>query len=60
MIITGADPKSNEKNTNPEKEIDEAIETMKASKQAEDDFGGTSGGWGSLAPSDNNDEESGW
>lgn len=60
LIITGADPESIDKDTYSEKEIDKAIETMKASKQAEDDFGGTSGGWGSLAPSDNNDEESGW
>ena len=41
-------------------EIDKAIEAVKASKNAEKDFGGSTEGWGSVANSDAADDECGW
>lgn len=64
LIITGADPTTIDKDTYSEKEIDAAIEQIKASKNAENDFGGSSSsndGWGSVSSSAEDDEdECGW
>lgn len=65
LVITGADPETIDASTYKEEEIDKAIEAMKAAKNAENDFGGSSnkdswGGapWGSS--NTNEDDDAGW
>ena len=60
LVITGADPETIDTTTYTEEEIDKAIEAVKASKNAEKDFGGSTEGWGSVANSDAADDECGW
>ena len=61
LVITGADPETIDSSTYSESEIDKAIETMKASKNAEKDFGGSTEGWGSVQNStDADDMDCGW
>lgn len=61
LVITGADPDTIDTDTYSEEEIDKAIESIKASKAAESDFGGsTSGTWGSVNSTDDDDEDAGW
>ena len=59
LVIEGADPSTIDTTTYTEEEMDKAIESLKASKDAENDFGGTSSGWGSVK-SVNDDDETGW
>lgn len=58
LVITGADPTTIDKDTYSEKAIDEAIEKVKASKAAENDFGGDT--WGSVGSSSEDDDDLGW
>lgn len=61
LVITGADPESIDTTTYTEAEIDKAIEAMKASKNAEKDFGSSTDGWGSVQTSvDSDDMDCGW
>ncbi len=62
LIITGADPETIDTITYTEEEIDKAIESIKASKKAEADFGGSNEGWGSVENSGSTDEDDdcGW
>ena len=60
LIITGADPETIDTTTYSEAEMDRAIEAIKASKEAEKDFGGTSNGWGSLQSATEDDDNAGW
>lgn len=62
LIITGADPETIDTITYTEAEIDKAIESIKASKKAEADFGGSNEGWGSVENSGSTDEDDdcGW
>lgn len=60
LIITGADPETIDTTTYTEAEMDRAIEAIKASKEAEKDFGGTSNGWGSLQSATEDDDNAGW
>lgn len=59
LIITGADPETIDTNTYSEAEIDKAIEMIKASKAAENDFGKQTDGWGS-GKLEGEDEDMGW
>lgn len=59
LIITGADPESIDTDTYSEKEIEKAIEAIKASKAAENDFGKQTDGWGS-GKLEGDDEDMGW
>lgn len=60
LIITGADPDSIDTTTYSEAEIDKAIETIKASREAENDFGGSAAnGWGTVHGG-SEDLEAGW
>ena len=59
LVITGADPETIDTTTYTEAILDEAIAKMNANKQAEDDFGSASDGWGS-APFDTDDDDAGW
>lgn len=47
LVITGADPKTIDKETYSEKAIEEALEKIKADKKAENEFGATDE-WGSV------------
>lgn len=58
LIIEGADPTTIDTTTYTEEEMDKAIESIKASKAAENDFGSTSEGWGAALDSD--DDDCGW
>lgn len=60
LIITGADPETIDTTTYTEAEIDKAIESAKASKAAEKDFGGSTEGWGSVEKSNDADDDCGW
>jgi len=64
LIITGADPKSIEKEVYAQSKIEEAIASINASKQAENDFGSSGkddGDWGSTnTSSDDDDSEEAW
>ena len=60
LIITGADPETIDKTTYTEEAIDKAIETVKASKNAEKDFGNTTDGWGSVGTIEGDDDDCGW
>lgn len=60
LIITGADPDSIDTTTYSEAEIDKAIETIKASREAENDFGGSAANeWGTVHGG-SEDLEAGW
>jgi hypothetical protein len=59
LIITGADPETIDTTTYSEAEIDKAIETIKASKAAENDFGKQTDGWGS-SKLEGDEEDMGW
>lgn len=60
LVITGADPETIDKTTYSEEEIDKAIEIIKASKNAEKDFGSSTDGWGSVGDDFDDDDETGW
>ena len=61
LIITGADPETIDTKTYTEAEIDRAIETIKASKEAAKDFGGSENGtWGSVHAGSEDDDNAGW
>lgn len=60
LVITGADPDSIDTDTYSEEEMDKAIESMKASRNAERDFGGTAEGWGSVLHEGSEDLDAGW
>lgn len=61
LIITGADPDTIDTNTYSEEEIDRAIEAIKASREAENDFGGSANGtWGSVHVGSEDDDNAGW
>lgn len=61
LVITGADPETIDKDTYSEAEIDKAIETIKASREAEKDFGGTeNSGWGTVNSGSDDDMSTGW
>jgi hypothetical protein len=60
LIITGADPETIDTTTYTEAEIDKAIETAKASKNAEKDFGNSTDGWGSVGSSADDEDDAGW
>lgn len=60
LVITGADPETIDTSTYTEAEIDKAIESMKASQNAEKDFGGSTEGWGSVQTSTDDDMDCGW
>lgn len=57
LVIIGADPDTIDKDTYSEEKIDEAIEKVKASKAAMDDFGGSNASWGSANNVTDEDEE---
>ena len=59
LIITGADPETIDTTTYSEAEIDKAIESIKASKAAENDFGKQTDGWGS-SKLEGDEEDMGW
>ena len=59
LVITGADPETIDTTTYTEAEIDKAIEAAKASKNAENDFGGLTEGWSSVANSDTESDDCG-
>lgn len=60
LVIDGADPDSIDTTTYTEAEIDRAIEAAKASKVADNDFGKSTDGWGSVGDSVNDDDNCGW
>ena len=60
LIITGADPATIDTTTYTEAEIDKAIEAIKAAKNAEKDFGGSTEGWGSNDALIDDDDDLGW
>jgi hypothetical protein len=59
LVITGADPDTIDTETYTEDAIDKAIEKVKASKTAENDFGSVDK-WGSVGSTDDNDMDAGW
>ena len=63
LVITGADPKTIEKEVYSQVKIEEAIASINANKQAENDFGSSDddSDWGSVNTSDNEDDsEEAW
>ena len=60
LVIEGADPDTIDVTTYSEAEMDKAIEAVKAAKAAENDFGGSTEGWGSTQFSFDDDEDAGW
>mgnify|MGYP000860136482 CR=1 FL=1 len=59
LVITGADPKSIEKEVYAQNKIEEAIASINASKQAEKDFGSSDDDdWGSTDTSNSGDDDS--
>lgn len=60
LIITGADPETIDTTTYTEVEMDKAIEAIKASKNAERDFGKSTDDWGSVGSTDEDMDDTGW
>jgi hypothetical protein len=61
LIITGADPKTIDKDTYSGKAIEEAIAKVNANKKANKDFGNNEENWGSVGGSNTTeDDDSAW
>jgi hypothetical protein len=60
LVITGADPETIDTKTYTEDAIDKAIEKVKATKTADNDFGKSGDSWGSVGNTDDSDTDAGW